>query len=315
MKKLRIVFMGTPEFAVSILDHLIQKDYQVIATVTAPDKPAGRGRKLHSSALKRYAVKNQLPVLQPKNLKDDKFQAELRRLNPDIAVVVAFRMLPKKVWALPKQGAFNLHASLLPDYRGAAPINWSIINGETHTGVTTFFLDENIDTGKIIKQQKVAIDMEDNAGDLHDKLMVQGAELVENTLDLIAKEEVQPISQAVVREPKEAPKLTKTNTQIDWYQELNTIYNLIRGLNPYPAAWTTLLNGQKTLRCKIYETERKPTAHHHPVGKLIKTKENLQVAVKNGFLIILKMQLEGKKKMPVKELLNGLNLKENAKMR
>ncbi|HLS29752.1 MAG TPA: methionyl-tRNA formyltransferase, partial [Flavobacteriaceae bacterium] len=233
MKKLRILFMGTPEFAVYILDEILKAEHTVVGVVTAPDRPAGRGQRVHSSAVKKFAEKKNLPIYQPSNLKSPEFQKELQDINPDIAVVVAFRMLPKMVWNFPAYGTFNLHASLLPDYRGAAPINWAIINGEEKTGVTTFFLDEKIDTGKIILQEEVKIESDDDAGSLHDKLMIKGADLVNQTLKLIAEKNIETQPQSSPAEGKTAPKLDSKNTRIDWSKTPEEINNLVRGLNPY----------------------------------------------------------------------------------
>lgn len=315
MKNLRVLFMGTPDFAVHILDHLVTANCNIVGVVTTPDKPAGRGQRMHASAVKKYAKKKELSIYQPPNLKSDEFQKDLKKINPDVAVVVAFRMLPEKVWAFPKLGTFNLHASLLPDYRGAAPINWAIINGETKTGVTTFFLDEKIDTGRIIKQEEVAITPKDTAGSLHDKLMETGAHLVHKTLLDIAKDNINPQTQPQETAFKPAPKLHKKNTQIDWSKPIEEIHNFIRGLNPYPVAWTYFENGKEKLRCKLYETEVILEEHTHEIGKVIQSKTELKVAVKSGFISIKKMQLPGKRKMPIKNLLNGLHLNENAKMR
>lgn len=228
MKNLRILFMGTPEFAVHILDEILKAGHSVVGVVTAPDRLAGRGQRLHSSAVKKFAVEKDLPVYQPKNLKSEDFQKDLEIINPDIAVVVAFRMLPKMVWNYPTYGTFNLHASLLPDYRGAAPINWAIINGEEKTGVTTFFLDEQIDTGKIILQETVNIEQEDTAGSLHDKLMTKGADLVNQTLKLASENNLKAIPQSQPEEGKMAPKLDNENTRIDWSKTPEEISNLIR---------------------------------------------------------------------------------------
>lgn len=314
MKDLRILFMGTPEFAVHILAHLLDRGHTIIGVVTSPDKPAGRGRKLKASAVKQFADKKELPVYQPKNLKSDDFQKKLKSINPDIGVVVAFRMLPKKVWDFPRLGTFNLHASLLPDYRGAAPINWAIINGESQTGVSTFFLNETIDTGTIIDQKTEKITPRDNAESLHDKLMEKGAQLVDKTLQHIEENDLHLQVQPKNKPVKSAPKLNKANTRIDWTADPGDIYNFIRGLDPYPAAWTILQNGEKKWRCKIFKIRTEKHNHEWPIGKVVKTGKTLKVAVKNGFVEIGEMQLPGKKKMPVKPLLNGLDLKENATM-
>jgi methionyl-tRNA formyltransferase len=239
-QKPRIVFMGTPEFAVATLKELVDNQYNVVGVITAPDKPAGRGKKLRKSAVKQYAESVGLPVLQPTNLKSEDFNKALQALQPDLQIVVAFRMLPQVVWQLPKLGTFNLHASLLPDYRGAAPINWAIINGETETGVTTFFIDDKIDTGEIILQEKVEISPEDNASSLHDKLMTTGSHLVLKTVDLITNNQVKTKAQPKIDLPKKAPKLNKDNTKINWSAGGEQIHNLIRGLSMYPGAWTEL---------------------------------------------------------------------------
>ncbi len=315
MKNLRILFMGTPEFAVHILAHLLAEGNQIVGVVTAPDKPSGRGQKIRVSAVKKYAEQQGLKLLQPTRLKSDRFQSELKALNPDIAVVVAFRMLPEKVWRFPKYGTFNLHASLLPDYRGAAPLNWALINGESTTGVTTFFLDEKIDTGNLILQKEVPISPTENVGELHDKLMQEGALLVQKTLDQIAKGTVKEQPQPEVTNLKPAPKLHKQNTKIDWTASLQDIYNLVRGLSPYPVAWTYFKNGKKEVSCKIYAVEMEKSDHNYPIGKLIKTKTELKVAVDSGFIKLKSLQMPGKKKLPANKLLNGLRLEENACMR
>ena len=237
MKKedIRIVFMGTPEFAVNILDGLLHHNYNIVGVLTAPDRPAGRGQKINESAVKVFSKSKGLKVLQPGNLKDDTFLSDLKNLNANLQIVVAFRMLPKVVWQMPSLGTFNLHASLLPDYRGAAPINWAIINGETKTGLTTFFIDEKIDTGSIILQSNIDIEPSENAGMLHDKLMVLGSALVIKTIEQIEGGTVKTISQPI-KETKTAYKLNKNNCKIDWNSSIESIYNKVRGLNPYPAA-------------------------------------------------------------------------------
>ena len=245
MKDLRILFMGTPDFAVEGLAKIIEAGYNVVGVVTAPDKPAGRGRKLNQSAVKKFALTKDLPVLQPTNLKSDDFETQLKSLKPNLQVVVAFRMLPTKVWKFPAYGTFNLHASILPEYRGAAPINWAVINGEKTTGVTTFFIDDKIDTGNIIQSKEIEIEATENVGSVHDRLMKLGGELIVDTLKLIEIGEVRTIPQNKEEDPKPAPKLTRENTKIDWSKDTITIYNLIRGLNPYPAAWCYFQNDEK----------------------------------------------------------------------
>ncbi len=306
--------MGTPDFAVASLDRLLQEGYPVVGVVTAPDKPAGRGRKLQQSAVKRYALEHGLQVLQPTNLKSAVFLGELQELNPTLQVVVAFRMLPQEVWSLPELGTFNLHASLLPDYRGAAPINWALINGESETGVTTFFIDEKIDTGAILLQDRMPVAADETAGELHDKLMVAGAKLVVATVRLIARGEAVPKPQKEAASLKTAPKIDKETCKIDWDQPLEAIYNHIRGLSPYPAAWTVLVNGPDTLALKIYRARPVVTGHNLPHGTVQGDKEAIMVAVEGGFIALQEIQLAGKRRLGVKEVLNGLTLNKNAHM-
>ncbi|MEO5788279.1 methionyl-tRNA formyltransferase [Gelidibacter sp.] len=316
MKKrdLRIVFMGTPEFAVGTLKLLVENQYQIVGVITAPDKPAGRGQKLHQSDVKKYALSQNLRLLQPTNLKDDEFLNELKSLNANVQIVVAFRMLPEVVWSMPEYGTFNLHASLLPDYRGAAPIHWAIINGEEKTGVTTFFIDEKIDTGAIILQKEVTIKEDETVGTLHDELQQIGSELVIETLQLIGADKVTTTIQSKVEQPKTAFKLHKENCQIDWNQSLNAIYNKIRGLNPFPAAWTNLKTKDETLMVKLFAVDKEEIAHSDAVGTIITTKTDLKVSVQGGYLIIKEMQLPGKRKMDIRSLLNGFNFSEDDKM-
>ncbi len=314
MRDLRIVFMGTPEFATTILASLVENNYNVVGVITAPDRPAGRGRNLQQSHVKKYALENNLKVLQPTNLKNDDFLSELKALNANLQVVVAFRMLPKAVWAMPEYGTFNLHASLLPDYRGAAPINWAIMNGEKETGVTTFFIDDKIDTGEIILQDRTDIDENMSAGELHDKLMVMGANLVLRTAEAIAKGPVTTIAQPTTKELKEAFKIHKDTCEINWNAPINDIYNHIRGLSPYPGALTNLINGEEKIFVKIYATAKEKTDHQLQVGEIEATKKELKIAVDGGYINLLEMQLPGKRKMKVTDVLNGLNLQKNAKM-
>lgn len=313
MKDLRIVFMGTPDFAVTILKKLIEDKYNVVGVITAPDKPAGRGRKINQSAVKKYALTQNLPILQPTNLKNEDFLKELQDLNADLQIVVAFRMLPTVVWKMPKEGTFNLHASLLPEYRGAAPINWAIINGETKTGVTTFFIDDKIDTGEIILKSEIDINENEIVGELHDRLMHLGADLVTQTVDLISSGEVMTTKQPELEE-KAAPKLFPHNCKIDWNKSLSEIYNHIRGLNPYPAAWTNIKNGEEEISAKIYGVEKENTNHDLEIGKIVTSKKELKVAVKNGYLIIKEIKLSGKKLLDIPSLLNGFTFEENATM-
>ena len=307
MEKLRIVFMGTPDFAVGILDSIIKNNYEIVAVITAPDKPAGRGQKIMYSAVKEYALSKNLKILQPTNLKDENFLNDLRNLNANLQVVVAFRMLPEVVWRMPKLGTFNLHASLLPNYRGAAPINWAIINGESETGVTTFFIDDKIDTGAMILSKKTTIEPNENAGQLHDRLMKIGSETVIDTLRLIEENKVITTTQIETEEIKTAYKLNKDNCRIDWNKSSNEIHNLIRGLSPYPCAWTTLFDEEKELNIKIYESKIIEEHHSFNIGQVISSKKEIKVAVKNGFIELLSLQIPGKKKMTSKELLNGFS--------
>lgn len=314
-RDLRIVFMGTPDFAVATLDALIKNDYNVVGVITAPDKPAGRGRKLNESAVKKYAKAKGLHIMQPTNLKSDDFNKELKALNPNLQIVVAFRMLPKMVWQLPEYGTFNLHASLLPQYRGAAPINWAIINGDTNTGVSTFFIDEKIDTGAMILQKEVRIDSKENAGSLHDKLMNLGSALVIDTVQLIENNTVKTTPQPDIADIKTAYKLNKENCKIDWDANAEAIYNKIRGLSPYPAAWSDLINNNEVLNVKIYDAQFIEAVHDFENGHMIVSKNELKVAIKNGYLSLLDIKLPGKRRMDIKALLNGYKFADNCKMR
>lgn len=309
MKALNILFMGTPDFAVASLDSILHKSsHNVLAVVTAPDKRSGRGKKMTSSAVKEYSYKHNLLILQPTNLKSQEFINNVKDLNPDVIVVVAFRMLPKAVWELPKYGTINLHASLLPDYRGAAPINHAIINGESKTGVTTFFINENIDTGKIIKRKEVDILFEENAGDLHDKLMDVGAQLLASTLDDIANDNYTCIDQSQAEnELKMAPKIFKEDCKINWNDNAINIYNFIRGLSPYPAAFTYLVDEDgnriyaKILKAKIIQQNSKE--------RILSDNSNyLYIKTADDFISVEEIQLEGKKKISIKDLLNGFDI-------
>ncbi|MEZ4803446.1 MAG: methionyl-tRNA formyltransferase [Gelidibacter sp.] len=313
-KDLRIVFMGTPEFAVATLKTLVDNGYTIVGVITAPDKPAGRGQHLHESDVKTYATSKHLNILQPTNLKDETFIEELKSLNANLQIVVAFRMLPEIVWKMPEYGTFNLHASLLPDYRGAAPIHWAIINGETKTGATTFFIDEKIDTGAIILKDEIAIEPDETVGILHDKLMNLGSLLVLDTVKLIEEGKVKTTLQPTSDLTKTAHKLNKTNCKIDWNQSLDAIYNKIRGLNPFPAAWSYLKNGGEQLAVKLFDVEKEAKAHTNPIGSLEVSKNELKVAVKGGYINIKELQLPGKRKMDIKSLLNGYHFSTDAKM-
>ncbi len=314
MEKLRIIFMGTPEFAVGILDTIIKNNYDVVGVITAADKPAGRGQKIKYSAVKEYALANNLTLLQPTNLKDESFLTELKALNANLQIVVAFRMLPKVVWEMPTLGTFNLHASLLPNYRGAAPINWAIINGETKTGVTTFFIDDKIDTGAMILNSEIAIEPEENAGQLHDRLMLLGSKTVIDTLKVIENGNVTTTIQEDDNEIKTAYKLNKENCKIDWTKSGEEINNLIRGLSPYPASWCFLKDKDEELSIKIYEAKLVSESHSYEVGSLISSKKEIKIAIKDGFIQLLSLQLPGKKRMQVAELLNGITFTDSAKV-
>ena len=314
MKELRIVFMGTPDFAVATLKALVENNYKVVGVITAPDKPAGRGRKLNESAVKTYANSQNLTILQPTNLKDISFLNDLKALNANLQIVVAFRMLPKVVWQMPEYGTFNLHASLLPDYRGAAPINWAIINGETETGVSTFFIDDKIDTGEMILQEAVVIDAKETAGSLHDKLMNLGSKLVLKTLALIEKGPVKTTPQIDSEAIKTAHKLDKDNCKIDWNSTLDDIYNKVRGLHPYPAAWGLLSNGEELLNIKLYEVLKHSEPHEFEAGQLLISKKEIKVAVQGGFIELINFKFPGKRQMDAVSFLNGYTFHKNARM-
>lgn len=314
MEKLRIIFMGTPEFAVGILDTIIKHNYEVVGVITAADKPAGRGQKIKYSAVKEYALANNLTLLQPTNLKDESFLAELKALNANLQIVVAFRMLPKVVWEMPSLGTFNLHASLLPNYRGAAPINWAIINGETKTGVTTFFIDDKIDTGAMILNSEINIEPEETAGQLHDRLMHLGSTTVIDTLKVIENGNVTTTIQEDNDDIKTAYKLNKENCKIDWTKSGAEINNLIRGLSPYPASWCFLKDQNEELNIKIYEAKLVSESHSYEIGKLISSKKEIKIAIKEGFIQLLSLQFPGKKRMLASELLNGVSFSDAAKV-
>jgi len=310
---LRIVFFGTPDFAVASLDALVQNGQQIVGVVTAPDRPAGRGHQLKPSPVKTYALSKGLTVLQPTNLKAPDFLSELTRLKADLQIIVAFRMLPEAVWNMPPKGTFNLHASLLPQYRGAAPINWAIINGEQETGVSTFFLKHEIDTGSIIFQEKVAIHSNMNAGELHDKLMETGAPLVVKTVQAIAANTYSQIEQEdLVQDAdlKNAPKIHKSTCEIDWNRTSTEVFNHIRGLSPYPTAWTKLKGNEDAaaLAIKIFQAEIDPTTHQHPSGTFFSDGSSyIKVSCAVGFVNLTVLQQPGKKKMPVLDFLRGFN--------
>jgi len=313
MKNLRIVFMGTPDFATTTLKHLHENNYDIVGVITAPDRPAGRGQKLRTSSVKDYAINQNLAVLQPTNLKNEAFLDELATLKADIQIIVAFRMLPKAVWSMPKHGTFNLHASLLPQYRGAAPINWAIINGEIKTGNTTFFIDEKIDTGAIILQEELEISNNESAGELHDRLMHNGAQLVAETINLIENGKIETTTQPDY-EPKTAYKLNKENTKIDWTASGKTIHNLIRGLSPYPSAWCTLINDGKELAVKIHAATFSDEASNSTIGKINIEDKKIKVSLSDGILTVHNLQLPGKKAMSASSLLNGFRFDSKAKL-
>lgn len=306
---LRIIYMGTPDFAVEPLKTLVEAGKDVVAVVTMPDKPAGRGHKLQFSPVKEHALKAGIPVLQPENLKSPDFLQELASYNADLQIVVAFRMLPEAVWSMPKYGTFNLHASLLPRYRGAAPINWAVINGDKETGITTFFLKHEIDTGNIILQEKVAIDEEDNAGDVHDKLMYLGADLVLKTLKMIEEDNVitRPQDDA---QASPAPKIFKDTAKLDFDKCAADIRNLVRGMAPYPAAWFNikLQDGNESMM-KIFKVSTEEKNHNYSVGTILTDgKKMLKIACKDGFINLLEVQMAGKKRMAAEDLMRGTNL-------
>ncbi len=317
--KLRILFFGTPEFAVASLDMLVKSGYNVVGIVTAPDKPAGRGLELKMSAVKEYAHSKNIHVLQPEKLKAEEFQAQLRELKPNLGIVVAFRKLPREVWSLPALGTFNLHGSLLPHYRGAAPINWAIINGEKESGVTTFFLDDEIDTGKIIFRAKENISETDTAGTLYDRLMKDGADLVLKTVRTIESGTYTPEDQALLLKPNEkikiAPKIFKDDCKVNWRRKADDVYDFIRGLSPYPTAWTEIKKEEQVLSLKVFSSAKEIASHDLSAGTIIEEispagggrGRTVKVAVKDGFIHLLEIQLAGRKKMSIEEFLRGFS--------
>ena len=313
-RDLRIVFMGTPDFAVATLKALLEHNYNVVGVITAPDRKAGRGQKIKASAVKQFALEHNLNILQPKNLKADSFIEDLKALNANLQIIVAFRMLPKVVWQMPEYGTFNLHASLLPQYRGAAPIHWAIINGETKTGVTTFFIDEKIDTGAIILKEETDIAEDTTVGKLHDKLMSIGSSLVIKTVELIENDKVSTQIQSNLEKLKTAYKLNRENCKIDWNQDLNTIYNKIRGLNPFPAAWCYLDNKTELEPIKLYKVDKIEALHNYENGSIIIDNYEMKIACNYGYIKIEELQLPGKRKMDIKSLLNGFEFSKNAKL-
>ena len=311
--KIRIAYFGTPEFAASQLDAILDAGHEVAVVVTMPDKPAGRGRQIQFSDVKKTALERNLPLLQPEKLKDPSFLEQLAAYQANLFVVVAFRMLPAVVWQMPELGTFNLHASLLPQYRGAAPINFAIINGETETGLTTFFLNEEIDKGAVIMREHIAIRPDETAGELHDELMLLGNKVVVDTIEKIACGTVSALPQEELAEGqtlKPAPKITKEFCNIDWNQDRLTIYNHIRGLSPYPAAHTQLVSeNQGAIDMKVYNAEIEDCRHDEPIGSVVTdNKKFLKVAVKDGFIHLTKVQQAGKKAMPITDFLRGTPL-------
>lgn len=305
-KNIRIVYMGTPDFAVAPLAALLEEGCNVVGVVTNPDKPAGRGQKIATSAVKQFAQKEKLPILQPEKFRDEQFLKALAAWKADLQIVVAFKMLPEVVWAMPKLGTINLHASLLPQYRGAAPINHAIINGETITGITTFLLEKEIDTGNILLQKEVVITEDETAGSLHDKLMAEGAKLVVATVDLLASGSYKPQPQKEENSLKAAPKIFKEDCRIDWQQEGKHIYNFIRGLSPYPTAWTKIPKEEKAIALKVYECSFHQQVHQEKIGKVLTDQKTfLKVAVRGGYIFILKLQQSGKKAMAIQDFLRG----------
>jgi methionyl-tRNA formyltransferase len=319
-KKLRIVFMGTPEFAVASLEALLVAGFEVVAVITAPDKPAGRGKKLMQPAVKTAALGHKLTVLQPERLKAPEFVEDFRKLKADLGIVVAFRMLPEVIWAMPRLGTFNLHASLLPDYRGAAPINHAIINGETETGITTFFLQHDIDTGDIILQEKTSIGPTETAGELHDRLMHAGADLVVKTAEAISHGDYtlkrQQWSDNMSPTPRQAPKIFKEDTQINWQNPAKKIYDKIRGLSPYPSACAVLKNPEGVLfPVKIYRAAWETAATARPAGSIITdSKTYLKIYAADGLVEILELQMAGKRSMSTQNFLNGFDMNEQWQM-
>jgi methionyl-tRNA formyltransferase len=307
-KDLRIVFMGTPDFATASLAALVENGYNVVGAITVQDKPAGRGQKLRESSIKKYAVENNIPVLQPSNLKDKSFLSDLKNWQADVQVIVAFRMLPKLVWNMPKYGTFNLHASLLPKYRGAAPINWAVINGDKVSGVTTFFIDDKIDTGNIIFQEKETIKANDDAGTLHDKLMKKGSNLVCKTIDAISQNKAPNLLQE--GESSLAPKIFKEDCKINWTESAKAVQNRIKGMSPYPTAWTQL-QGKPNKGIKVFKSFIDPSNHSLETGTVVANKTEFKVAVKDGFIGISELQLSGKKRMTIEDFLRGFNVPEN----
>lgn len=314
MNKLKVVFFGTPDFARASLEAIHTSAHEVVGVVTIADKASGRGQKVHQSPVKTYAVEHGLPLFQPEKLRNEEFLSQIQSLNADIFVVVAFRMMPKVLFSMPRLGTFNLHASLLPDYRGAAPINYAVINGETKSGVTTFFINEKIDEGNILLQAETEISPEDNAGTLHDRLMEIGAKLVVETLDGLAEGKLTEIPQNQKENPKTAYKIFKEDTKIDWEKEVEVIHNFIRGMSPYPAAFTVLEVGGEQKILKIFKGKFQKIEHSKEYGAIEISKNEFKIYAKNGVYFPEELQLEGKKRMNLKDFLNGFHSFDGLKL-
>ena len=314
MNKLKVVFFGTPDFARASLEAIHTSEHEVVGVVTVADKASGRGQKVHQSPVKTYAVEHGLPLFQPEKLRNEEFLSQIQSLNADIFVVVAFRMMPKVLFSMPRLGTFNLHASLLPDYRGAAPINYAVINGETKSGVTTFFINEKIDEGNILLQAETEISPEDNAGTLHDRLMEIGAKLVVETLDGLAEGKLTEITQNQKENPKTAYKIFKEDTKIDWEKEVEVIHNFIRGMSPYPAAFTILEVGGEQKILKIFKGKFQKIEHSKENGEIEISKNEFKIYAKNGVYFPEELQLEGKKRMNLKDFLNGFHSFDGLKL-
>ena len=314
MNKLKVVFFGTPDFARASLEAIHTSAHEVVGVVTVADKASGRGQKVHQSPVKTYAVEHDLPLFQPEKLRNEEFLSQIQSLNADIFVVVAFRMMPKVLFSMPRLGTFNLHASLLPDYRGAAPINYAVINGETKSGVTTFFINEKIDEGNILLQAETEISPEDNAGTLHDRLMEIGAKLVVKTLDGLAEGKLTEIPQNQKENPKTAYKIFKEDTKIDWEKEVEVIHNFIRGMSPYPAAFTILEVGSEQKILKIFKGKFQKIEHSKENGAIEISKNEFKIYAKNGVYFPEELQLEGKKRMNLKDFLNGFHSFDGLKL-
>lgn len=314
MKSLKVVFLGTPEFAKTSLEAVHQSHHEVVGIVTVADKASGRGQKINQSPVKIFAAEHNIPVFQPEKLRNPEFLDELRKLNADVFIVVAFRMMPKILFEMPKMGTFNLHASLLPDYRGAAPINYAVINGEEKTGATTFFINEKIDEGNILLQEELEILPDENAGSLHDRLMEMGSKLVVKTLNGLAENSIQEKPQPHVEHPKNAYKIFKEDTRINWTKSSKEVHQFILGMSPYPAAFTTLKIGEEEKGLKIFGGKFEITDHGQTAGTLEISKNDFKIYTNDGIYFPLELQLEGKKRMNIKDFLNGFRNFDEIKM-